>query len=46
MRTNRQYTIGILADDLTSAADGAGPFVERGLRAVVGRGRLPKEGAT
>jgi uncharacterized protein YgbK (DUF1537 family) len=41
MRTNSQYTIGILADDLSSAADGAGPFVERGLRAVVGRGRLP-----
>ncbi|BCH32976.1 membrane protein [Mesorhizobium sp. L-8-10] len=41
MRTNSQPTIGILADDLTSAADGAGPFVERGLRAVVGRGRLP-----
>lgn len=38
--------IGILADDLTSAADGAGPFVERGLRAVIGRGCLPKEGAT
>ena len=26
MRTNGQYTIGILADDLTSAADGAGPL--------------------
>ncbi|RXT36397.1 hypothetical protein [Bradyrhizobium betae] len=25
MRTNSQYTIGILADDLTSATDGAGP---------------------
>jgi hypothetical protein len=25
MRTNSQHTIGILADDLTSAADGAGP---------------------
>jgi D-threonate/D-erythronate kinase len=46
MRTNKQYTIGILADDLTSAADGAGPFVDRGLRAVIGRGCLPKEGAT
>jgi D-threonate/D-erythronate kinase len=41
MRTNRPCTIAILADDLTSAADGAGPFVERGLRAVVGRRRLP-----
>jgi uncharacterized protein YgbK (DUF1537 family) len=46
MRTNSQYTIGILADDLTSAADGAGPFVERGLRAVVGRGWLPTEEGT
>ncbi|MBZ9709523.1 four-carbon acid sugar kinase family protein [Mesorhizobium sp. ESP7-2] len=46
MRTNSQYTIGILADDLTSAADGAGPFVERGLQAVVGRACLPAEEAT
>ena len=46
MRTNGQYTIGILADDLTSAADGAGPFVERGMRAVVGRRRLPLQDAT
>lgn len=46
MRTNGEYTIGILADDLTSAADGAGPFVERGLRAVVGRRRLPHQEAT
>src|SRR5689334_12574933 len=45
MRTNRPCTIAILADDLTSAADGAGPFVERGLRAVVGRRRLPLEEA-
>ncbi|UFZ07850.1 four-carbon acid sugar kinase family protein [Bradyrhizobium ontarionense] len=45
MRTNSQYTIGILADDLTSAADGAGPFVERGLRAIVGRRRLPLQDA-
>ncbi len=45
MRTNRPCTIAILADDLTSAADGAGPFVERGLRAVVGRSRLPTEEA-
>lgn len=45
MRTNGQYTIGILADDLTSAADGAAPFVQRGLRAVVGRRRLPPEEA-
>ncbi|RWM47243.1 four-carbon acid sugar kinase family protein [Mesorhizobium sp.] len=46
MRTNGQHTVGILADDLTSAADGAGPFVERGLRAVVGRGCLPEEEVT
>ena len=45
MRTDRPCTIAILADDLTSAADGAGPFVERGLRAVVGRRRLPPEEA-
>ncbi|MBR0749689.1 four-carbon acid sugar kinase family protein [Bradyrhizobium japonicum] len=45
MRTNRQYTIGILADDLTSAADGAAPFVQRGLRALVGRRRLPLQQA-
>lgn len=34
-------SIGILADDLTSAADGAAPFVAAGLRATVGRGRVP-----
>ena len=33
--------VGILADDLTSAADGAGPFVGRGLSALVGRSYLP-----
>lgn len=37
--------VGILADDLTSAADGAGPFVGRGLSALVGRGCLPKANA-
>ena len=42
MRTGRQPTVGILADDLTSAADGAGPFVMRGLRASIGRGELPQ----
>jgi uncharacterized protein YgbK (DUF1537 family) len=46
MRTNGQHTVGIIADDLTSATDGAGPFVERGLRAVVGRGCLPEEEVT
>ncbi|ASP33677.1 four-carbon acid sugar kinase family protein [Labrenzia sp. VG12] len=33
---------GILADDLTSAADGAAPFVARGLRASVGLGHVPQ----
>lgn len=33
--------IAIVADDLTSAADGAGPFVSRGLAADVGRQVVP-----
>lgn len=37
--------VGILADDLTSAADGAGPFVGRGLSALVGRACLPTANA-
>lgn len=37
--------VGILADDLTSAADGAGPFVGRGLSALVGRACLPATAA-
>lgn len=41
MRNGRQATVGILADDLTSAADGAGPFVMRGLAASIGCGQLP-----
>jgi uncharacterized protein YgbK (DUF1537 family) len=41
MRTDSRASIGILADDLTSAADGAGPFVAGGLRAWIGRGGLP-----
>jgi uncharacterized protein YgbK (DUF1537 family) len=41
MRTSRQSTVGILSDDLTSAADGAGPFVMRGMAASIGCGRLP-----
>lgn len=37
--------VGIVADDLTSAADGAGPFVERGLECCVGfGGRVPARG--
>lgn len=41
MRTNGEYPVGILADDLTSAADGAAPFVVRGWQAMIGRNRLP-----
>lgn len=41
MRTNDEYRVGILADDLTSAADGAAPFVARGRQAMIGRHRLP-----
>jgi uncharacterized protein YgbK (DUF1537 family) len=41
MRTNGEYRVGILADDLTSAADGAAPFVARGQRAMIGRRRMP-----
>jgi uncharacterized protein YgbK (DUF1537 family) len=41
MRTNAALTVGILADDLTSAADRAAPCVARGLRASIGRPRLP-----
>ena len=37
--------VGIVADDLTSAADGGGPFVEAGLTCTVGcAGRVPKTG--
>jgi len=42
MRTDGKMTVGILADDLTSAADGAGPFVMRGLSASIGRGQMPR----
>lgn len=42
METNSHYTIGILADDLTSAADGAAPFVARGHRAMIGRHAVPR----
>lgn len=35
---DQERTIGIIADDLTSAADGAGPFVAVGHRALVTRG--------
>jgi len=45
MRTNHQPSIAVLADDLTSAADGAAPFVARGLTASIGRGQLPRQAA-
>jgi uncharacterized protein YgbK (DUF1537 family) len=41
MNTNHPPSIALLADDLTSAADGAAPFVARGLTASIGRGKLP-----
>jgi uncharacterized protein YgbK (DUF1537 family) len=37
--------LAILADDLTSAADGAAPFVARGLTASIGRRRFPGQAA-
>ena len=45
MRTDHQPDIAVLADDLTSAADGAAPFVARGVTASIGRGQLPREAA-
>jgi len=45
MCTNHQPSIAVLADDLTSAADGAAPFVARGLTAAIGRGQLPRQAA-
>jgi uncharacterized protein YgbK (DUF1537 family) len=45
MRTDHQPSIAVLADDLTSAADGAAPFVGRGLTASIGRGQLPRQAA-
>jgi len=45
MRTNDPPRIAVLADDLTSAADGAAPFVARGLSASIGRGQLPRQAA-
>jgi D-threonate/D-erythronate kinase len=41
VHTNYSSRVGIIADDLTSAADGAGPFVSCGLRAVISRKTLP-----
>lgn len=45
MNTNHQPNIAILADDLTSAADGAAPFVARGLTASIGRRQFPGRAA-
>jgi len=42
MRTDHQPNVAVLADDLTSAADGAAPFVARGLIASIGRGQVPR----
>lgn len=43
MDTYSPPRIAILADDLTSAADGAAPFVMRGMRAFIGRGCKPRQ---
>jgi len=45
MRTDHHPNVAVLADDLTSAADGAAPFVARGLIASIGRGELPRQAA-
>jgi uncharacterized protein YgbK (DUF1537 family) len=45
MTPHHSPTIAILADDLTSAADGAAPFVDRGLAAALGRRALPRRDA-
>lgn len=44
MDPDPQPTLAILADDLTSAADGAAPFVARGAGAWVGRHEVPPHG--
>jgi len=46
MHTDFSHCVAIIADDLTSAADGAAPFVARGRAAIVGRGRLPRQAGT
>ena len=46
MKTASQHAVGILADDLTSAADGAAPFVARGDSAWVGRNCVPRQDCT
>ncbi|WP_300648154.1 four-carbon acid sugar kinase family protein [Hydrogenophaga sp.] len=46
MNIDTNHRVAIVADDLTSAADAAGPFVVRGLTAIVGRGRPPRLAGT
>src|SRR4051794_30925938 len=41
MGTGTGRSIGVVSDDLTSAADAVAPFVMRGLPGWIGRGRLP-----
>ncbi len=43
MSNDHQPAVAVLADDLTSAADGAAPFVARGMTAAVGGGQLPRQ---
>jgi len=46
MDTNQNLEISVLADDLTSAADGATPFVAAGFHASIGRGQPPSNFAS
>lgn len=44
IKHHQSSQVGIIADDLTSAADGAGPFVARGLHTMVSRKVQPQLG--
>lgn len=46
MATKTSLQIGIAADDLTSAADGAGPFLKRGFAPYLHRGPCPRTDET
>lgn len=46
MATKTSLQIGIVADDLTSAADGAGPFLKRGFAPYLHRGPCPRTDET
>ena len=46
MHTSPSQRVAIIADDLTSAADGAAPFVARGQTAIIGRRRPPRQWGT